>query len=167
MAGEPTGRKRGPKGSTIEKYRRDLDIYREWLEGRSAAALAREHDLSDRQVRAVVKDMREVAADPPRDRSPQRIADEMIVRMEEGMRELALAANDLDGAARVRAIGVRLRALNSYYRLLEKAGRVPSEPRQWRTERDIARVAEVVLDVFDRYGVPVEARREIRDLLRS
>ena len=57
------------------------------------------------------------------------------------MRELALAGNDLTGAARVRAIGVRLRALNSYYRLLEKAGRVPSEPRQWRTERDIERAA--------------------------
>jgi len=74
--------------------------------------------------------------------------------MEEGMRELVEVGDDLTGAAGIRAIGARVNGVEQYFRLLQKAGRVPSESRQWRTERDIARVAEVVLDVFDRYGFP-------------
>ncbi len=63
------------------------------------------------------------------------------------------------------SISARLKALEAYFRLQQRAGRVPSEPGQFATERDIARAVEVILDVFERYAVPVEARREIRDLL--
>lgn len=59
------------------------------------------------------------------------------------------------------------KAPEGYLRLLQKAGRVPTEPRQWRTEGDIERVANVIFDVFDRHGVSIEAQREIRDLLNG
>ena len=162
--GKRGGRKRGPKGTATQKYRRDLAIYRGWLEGRSAAALAREHDLSDRQARAIVRGMKE-AAKPARDPSPEEVVERVLAHAEEAIGDLYSTGKELSGAARVGAIGARLRALNGYFTLLEKSGRVPSGPMQWRTERDVARVIEVVLHVFDRYGVPVGARREIRDLL--
>ena len=108
--------------------------------------------------------MREVES-PPCDPSPEQIIDEVIVRFEEGMRELALAEDDLTGADRMKSISTRLKALEAYFRLQQRAGRVPTEPRQFANERDIARAVEVILDVFERYAVPVEARREIRDLL--
>jgi hypothetical protein len=164
MAEVPGGRKRGPRGTAIEKYRRDINIFRQHLEGRGAAAIAREHDLSDRQIRQIVSDMRE-AATPPAERSAEQIIDEVIVRMEEAMRELAEAREGLTGAAQLKAISAYLNGLEQYFRLHQRAGRIPSEPRQWRTERDIERTVEVILDVFERYQVPVEAQREIRDLL--
>ncbi len=103
--------------------------------------------------------------DPPRDPSPERIIDEMIVRTEEGLGDLARAGDDLTGAARVRALGAYLKGLDQHFRLLQKAGRVPTEPGQFDNERDIARAVEVIHDVFERYAVPVEARREIRGVL--
>lgn len=39
------------------------------------------------------------------------------------MGELARAGDQLTGTARIRALGARPKALNDYYRLLEKAGR--------------------------------------------
>ncbi len=165
MAGEPTGRKRGPKGSAIAKYRRDLGIYREWLEGRSAASLARENDLSDRQVREILRQMREVA-EHPRDPSPYEVVDRVLLAAEEVLCDLARARDGLTGAARVSALGAYLRGLQRYVDLLGKAGRLP-DPERGSIERDIEHTAETILAVFRRYIVPVEARREIRDLLRS
>ena len=72
-------------------------------------------------MREIVRHMREVAA-PPRDPSPEQIADEVIVRMEEAMRDLAEARADLTGTALVKALGVYLKALMGHYRLLEKPG---------------------------------------------
>jgi hypothetical protein len=69
------------------------------------------------------------------------------------------------GTARVRALSARLKALEGYCRLLERAGRIPDQPRQWIVEQDIDRAVDVIVDVFQRYDVPVEAQREIRDLL--
>jgi hypothetical protein len=160
----PAARKPGPRGPAAAKYRRDLHIFREYLEGRSGAALAREYGLTARQIRQIVSDMRE-AATPPAERSPEQIIDEVIVRMEEAMRELAEAREGLTGAAQLKAISAYLNGLEQYFRLHQRAGRIPSEPGQWRTERDIERTVEVILDVFERYQVPIEAQREIRDLL--
>jgi hypothetical protein len=108
--------------------------------------------------------MRE-ATKPTPDRSPQEVVDRVLAHAEEAIADLYSTGEQLSGSARVGAISARLRALNGYWRLLERAGRVPSGPKQWRTERDIERTVEVILDVFERYRVPVEAQREIRDLL--
>ena len=164
MAGESGARKPGPRGTAIEKHRRDVAIFEAWLRGRSAAGLAREHALSDRQVREILRGMRE-AAKTTDDPSPEETVDRVLAHAEEAIADLYSIGEELSGAARIAAIGARLRALNGYWRLLEKSGRVPSEPRQWRTERDIERMIEVVISVFNRYEVPIEARREIRDLL--
>ena len=146
------------------KYVRDLNILREYLEGRSAAALARDHNLSDRQVRAIVRAMRE-AVKSRDDPSPEEVVERVLAHAEEAIADLYDLGQELSGSARITAIGARLRALKVYWRLLEKSGRVPSGPEQWRTERDIQRVVEVVIRVFNDYDVPVQARREIRDLL--
>jgi hypothetical protein len=42
---------------------------------------------------------------------------------------------------------------------------VLNQPRQWIVEQDIDRAVDVIIDVFQRHDVPVEAEREIRELL--
>ena len=64
----------------------------------------------------------------------------------------------------MRALSAHLRALQTYFRVLQKADRVP-EPRRASIEEDVERMVQTVLDVFRRHDVPVEAQREIHDLL--
>jgi hypothetical protein len=108
--------------------------------------------------------MREVAK-PTCDPSPEEVVVRVLAHAEEAIADLYSTGQGLSGSARIGAIDARLRALNGYWRLLEKSGVVPSGPKQWSAYRDIERVANLILDVFERYHVPIEAQREIRDLL--
>ena len=51
--------------------------------------------------------------------------------------------------------------------MLGRAGRLPEPDRavQRDVQPDIERAVDTVLDVFRRYEVPVEAQREIHDLI--
>jgi hypothetical protein len=87
------------------------------------------------------------------------------VRTEEAIGDLARAADELTGTARVRACSAHVQALDGYYGLLEKAGRVPTDRNRMPVEQDVEQTIETILDVFRRHDVPVEAQREISDIL--
>lgn len=94
--------------------------------------------------------------------SPREIIDEVLLRVEQVISDLAEAADELTGAPRVRAITARLEAIQKYLSMSQQAGRVPPSV---RLEVDARHTAQVVLRVFDRWDVPAEARDEIYDIL--
>ena len=66
---------------------------------------------------------------------------------------------------RLGAIKARFDAQRARIDLLQAAGVLPAELPQLGVLRDIDWMADVIMHVFDRYDVAIEAQREIRDLL--
>ena len=80
--------------------------------------------------------------------------------------ELALLAERTrhDGV-RLGAIKGRVETHRARIELLQAAGVLPADLPQLRVLQDVNTVAEVIIAIFNRYEVPIEARREIRGLL--
>jgi hypothetical protein len=144
-----------------EKACRDDEIVKARMCGRSWRGIAADHSLSERQCQAVMKEYRE--SNPTlRHRDPLELLDEMLERFEGAQDQLAeIAATSPHDATRVGAIRTALDAMRAQAQLLAAVGVLPRELREVRREVDARRVVTVILDVFQRHGVPVEAQREV------
>ena len=149
-----------------EKINRDDQIVAARMRGRSWAAIAFEHDLSERQCQQILEDYR--ASHPRlRERDPLELLDELLERYEAAGEELAeISATSKHDATRVGAIRTRLDALAARTNLLMLVGVLPRDLGQLRHDLDVQELARKTLAVFDRHGVPIEAKRELLLVLR-
>ena len=149
------------------KVARDDAIVRARMRGRSWAAIANEHDLSERQCQEIMRAYRE-SHPRMRSRDPLELLDEMLERYEAAGEELAeISATSKHDATRVGAIRTRLDALVAQTNLLMLVGVLPRDLGQLRHDLDVQELARQTLAVFDRHGVSIEAKRELLLVLRA
>jgi hypothetical protein len=77
-----------------------------------------------------------------------------------------ISATSKHDATRVGAIRTRLDALAAQTNLLMLVGVLPRNLGQLRHDVDVQELARQTLAVFDRHGVPIEAKRELLLVLR-
>jgi hypothetical protein len=143
------------------KVARDDAIVAERMRGRSWAAIANEHDLTERQCQAIMRAYRE-SHPLMRSRDPLELLDDMLERLQGAQEELAeISATTKHDATRVGAIRTRLVALAAQTNLLMLVGVLPGDLRQFRLDLDVQELARKTLAVFDEHGVPVEAKRAL------
>ena len=149
------------------KVARDDAIVRARMRGRAWAAIANEHDLSERQCQEIMRAYRE-SHPVMRSRDPLELLDELLERYEAAGEELAeISATSKHDATRVRAIRTRLDALAAQTNLLMLVGVLPRDFGQLRHDLDVQELARKTVAVFDRHGVPIEAKRELLLVLRA
>ena len=150
-----------------EKVARDDAIVCARMRGRSWAAIANEHDLSERQCQEIMRAYRE-SHPLMRSRDPLELLDEMLERLQGAQDELAeIAATTTHAATRVGAIRTRLDALAAEANLLMLVGVLPRDLGQFRLDLDVQELARKTLAVFDTYNVPVEAKRALLETLKT
>jgi hypothetical protein len=144
-----------------DKVARDDAIVCARMRGRSWAAIASEHELSQRQCQQILADYR--ASHPRlRERDPLELLDEMLDLYQGAQEELAeVAATSTHAATRVGAIRTRLDALQAQANLLTLVGVLPRDVGQFRLDLDVRELADKTLAVFNEYGVPIEAKRAL------
>jgi hypothetical protein len=151
--------------TTAERAARNSQIVRARLRGLGEAEVANRFAVTTRQVRRVLAEHRE--SRPRLDNlDPLEVVVDVLDSYEALAAELAeLAERTRHDGVRLGAIRARLDANKARIDLLQAAGVLPAELPQLRVLRDVSMVSEVVIEVFDRHGVALEAQREIRDLL--
>ena len=153
--------------TTRERAARNSEIVQARLRGLGEAGVARRFGVTPRQVRRVLAEYRE-----SRPRLDGIDPIEVVLDALDGYGALAeefavLAENTSHDGVRLGAIKGRLETHRARIDLLQAAGVLPADLPQLRVLQDVDTTAEVILTVFNRYRVPVEARREIRDILRG
>ena len=157
----PASPKPGPRMNAREKTNRDNDIVAARMRGLSWTTIAGSFGLTERQCQNILADYR--ASHPRlRERDPIEIVDDMIDRYEAAQEELALvSATTKHDATRVGAIRTRLAALAEQANLLMMVGVLPRDLGVLRAEIDAQAMAEQAMDVLDRFGVSLDARRAL------
>ena len=149
-----------------DKVARDDAIVCARMRGRSWAAIASEHDLSQRQCQEIMRAYRK-SHPRMRSRDPLELLDEMLDLYQGAQEELAeIAATTTHAATRVGAIRTRLDALQAQANLMTLVGVLPRDVGQFRLDLDIHELADKTLAVFNEYGVPVEVKRALLQVLR-
>lgn len=150
-----------------EKTRRDDEIVRARMLGRSWASIATEHSLSQRQCQSIMREYR--ASNPTvRDRDPIELLDDMLERYEGAQDQLAeIAASSTHDATRVGAIRTSLEALRAQADLLVGVGVLPSSLNSFRLEADVKRTADAIFEALDRCEVPDAVYESIETALES
>ncbi len=150
-----------------EKTARDNEIVAARMRGLSWTTIAGSFGLTERQCQNILADYR--ASHPRlRERDPIEIVDEMLDRYEAAQEELALvSATTKHDATRVGAIRTRLGALEAQANLLMLVGVLPRDLGVLRTDIDAQAMAGQAIDVLNRFGVPLEARRALIDAVRT
>ena len=94
--------------------------------------------------------------------------DELLDGYQGAQEELAeISATSNHDATRVGAIRTRLDALAAQTNLLMLVGVLPRDLGQLRHDLDVQELARQTIAVFDRHGVPIEAKRELLLVLRA
>ena len=151
--------------TTAERAARNSQIVHARLRGLGETEVAGRFGVTPRQVRRVLAEHRE--GRPRVDHiDPLEVVGDVLDGYEALAEELAeLADRTRHDGVRLGAIKARLEAQKAKIELLQAAGVLPADLPQLRVLRDVSMVGEVIIDVFNRHGVSIEARREIRDLL--
>ncbi len=149
------------------KVARDDAIVCARMRGRSWAAIASAHDLSERQCQQILQDYR--ASHPRlRQRDPLELLDDMLDQYQGAQEELAeISATTKHDATRVGAIRTRLVALEAQTNVLMLVGVLPRDLGRFRFDLDVQELCRKTLAVFDAHGVPIEAKRALVLALRG
>ena len=149
------------------KVARDDAIVCARMRGRSWAAIANAHDLSERQCQEIMRAYRE-SHPLMRSRDPLELLDELLDRYQGAQEELAeISATTKHDATRVGAIRTRLDALEAQANLLMLVGVLPRDLGRFRFDLDVQELCRKTLAVFDEHGVPIEAKRALVLALRG
>jgi hypothetical protein len=148
-----------------DKVARDDAIVCARMRGRSWAAIASEHELSQRQCQEIMRAYRE-RHPRTRSRDPLELLDDMLDLYQGAQEELAeIAATTNHAATRVGAIRTRLDALEAQTNLLRLVGVLPRDLGLLGQHLDVQQLANNILAVFAEYDVPVEAKQALLRVL--
>jgi hypothetical protein len=137
--------------------------------GRSWAFIAEETGLSDRHCRRVWKDWREAEKPSLEQLDPVDVVIEMFARSEAQIEQLAEIADDrkAGSAVRVGAINAMRAAQQAQIELLQETGYMPRNLGRVQRELDLRYLMTKIVAVFEKYGLPDEARLELISLTRE
>jgi len=152
-----------PRATSEEKVRRDAGVVADRAHGLSWATVAGRHDLSERMCRSIWNEhLREQPLGPD---NPTEALREAAAYWDAAIEDLALLAETTrNDPVRLGAITRRLEAMSRKQELLRLAGVLPYTPQAMRTEANVQRMTEIVLELFDRV-VPEPLQEQATDEL--
>ncbi|MEJ7569643.1 MAG: hypothetical protein WKF41_15430 [Gaiellaceae bacterium] len=138
-----------PRVTSEEKPRRDAGVIADRAHGFSWITIAERRDLSERMCRSIWNDhLREQPLGPD---DPREALREAVAQYDAAIEDLALLAETTtNDPVRLGSIKARLDAMTRREDLLRIAGILPSTARATRTEIDIQKMTDVIIDLFDR-----------------
>jgi hypothetical protein len=124
------------------------------------------HGVSEGQCRTIwAERLREVSAEPVDVREALR---EAVAQLDAAIEDCALLAEATkNDAVRLGAIRARLTAMAERGELLRLSGLLPFDERAVRTEAELRDINDMILALFDRYGVGDDAKRELEEGLEA
>ncbi|MGI9110818.1 MAG: hypothetical protein ACR2GT_01215 [Gaiellaceae bacterium] len=138
-----------PRVTSEEKPRRDASVIADRARGFGWTAIAARHDLCERMCREIWNEhLRKQPLGPD---DPREALREAVARYDAAIEDLArLAESTGNDPVRLGSIKARLDAMTRREDLLRIAGILPSTARALRTEIDIQKMTDVIIDLFDR-----------------
>ena len=136
-------------------------------EGESWAMIERQFGVSARQARRIVKDIG-MSTTNTMMIDPVEIVEAAVMRCEALISQLAQIADAAENpAVAVNAIRAQIRATESEIALLQNAGMLPIPLSIIGYQIDAQRAAFKAVQVLDRHGVSLEAKKELAAALRG
>ncbi len=138
-----------PRVPYEEKLRRDAGVIADRARGFGWATIADRRDLSERMCREVWNE--HLREQPFGSDDPREALREAVARYDAAIEDLALLAESTgNDPVRLGSIKARLEAMTRREDLLRIASILPYTPQAMRTEIDIHRMRDVIIDLFDR-----------------
>jgi hypothetical protein len=149
-----------------EKVRRDAAIARDRARGLGWATISARHGVSERQGRTIWRErLQGVSAEPVDVREALR---EAIAQLDAAIEDVStLAESTANDAVRLGAIKARISAMGDKQDLMRLAGLLPYDERAVRTEMELREINDAIIALFDRYGLPDAAKRELEEGLEA
>jgi len=159
MADTPDTPRRGSAGlNTTNRARRNDQMAAEHARGDSWAAIAARHGVSERQARRAGREALASAAEgDPLVIEPAALLARVVRTHQRALARLEALADDSDNdSAAVGAARGAASVAVSLLDVLARVGLLPDVPAAWRHTRDAQALAEAVVVVAERRGLPVE-----------
>lgn len=150
-----------------DKVERDARVVSDRARGLTWPTISARHGLCERQCREVVRAHR--ASGPALDQhDPREEVQEALEQLESLVEQLALVVeSSKHDAVRLGALKAQLAASGQRLALMQAVGILPRTLGLLRQDMDVYKVAHVVLDVFYRHDVSLEARQEVLAALQA
>lgn len=146
------GQRGRPEGSGItpaEQMQRDLNLFQAHLNCVSVPDLCQMYQLKPTRIRQIIKTQsREYQR--LRDRNPVDVVEEATDQINQGLSQLAAAASQENGHARVTAIIARIDRIIAKMKWLQSTGVIPEKAAELRIQVDGMNMAQNVLSVLER-----------------
>ena len=158
----------GKAHPTRVRVKRNMELIMLARRGVTPEALAVRFEMSPVTVRRIIKEWRDEQPELG-DIEPLEIVEETLQGYTAAIEELAEYALDSGGntAAKIGAVRVRLEALKGRLELLQGLGVVPHELGTLRLAEDWVRVARLVIQVLEAWGVPEQVQVAIIDAVEG
>ncbi len=150
-----------------DKVERDALVVADRARGLTWPTISARHGLCERQCREVVRAHR--ASGPALDEhDPLEEVQEALEQLESLVEQLALVVeSSKHDAVRLGALKAQLAASGQRLALMQAVGILPRTLGLLRQDADIYRVGDILLAVFDRHDVSLEARQEVLAALQA
>jgi len=130
--------------------------------GLSWPVIANRHGLTEHQAREAYATWRESEKAAIADREPLEVVYDLLGRYEAIQGELALIAQTAPtSSARVSALRAQMDAMTRQTELMQASGLLPRRLGQLRVEHDVRITAARIIEIFEQYGVPEEAKKAV------
>jgi hypothetical protein len=149
-----------------EKVRRDAAIARDRSRGLGWATISEGYGVSERQARTIWRErLQHVSVERVDVRDALR---EAIAQLDAAVEDLALLAEATkNDAVRLGAIKARFSAMGERHELMRLSGLLPFDARAVRTEAELREINDLILGLFDSYGLGDDAKRELEEGLEA
>jgi hypothetical protein len=149
-----------------QKVQRDARIVADRARGLTWSTIESRHGVTERQCRTIwAERLREVSAEPVDVREALR---EAIAQLDAAVEDCALLAESTNNdPVRLGAIKARLAAMGERDELLRLSGLMPFHARAVETERQLKDINDMIVDLFDKYGLPDAAKDELEEGLEA
>ena len=134
--------------------------------GLTWATIEARHGVTERKCRTIwAERLREVSAEPVDVRDALR---EAIAQLDAAIEDCALLVESMNNdSVRLGAIKARLAAMGERDELLRLSGLMPFHARAVETERQLKDITDMIVDLFDKYGLPDAAKDELEEGLEA
>jgi hypothetical protein len=148
-----------------DRARRDAEVVRARARGLGWSRIAEHHGISDRQARRIVADYRD--RQPSLDGiDPSDVIRDTLDAYDAVIDELVTFADETQhDASKVGASRQRLDAFKAKVELLQAVGVLPHDLGEVRLVEDAQAVAQTIVTVFERHGIPKEVQEEIAEII--